>query len=115
MGAESWIDDPREAWVEVAADLWRSANTGGEEGARHLRTLWKTPDELAGDLRDICDPARELLPAAAASGLAAWLPALRDDARPRFTADLPRRLQRSQAVQKSGGEGKSGAVQVAVG
>src|SRR3546814_4453219 len=64
IGDESVIDDPREAWVEVAADLWRSANTGGEEGARHLRTLWKTPDELAGDLRDICDPARELLPAA---------------------------------------------------
>src|SRR3546814_1158685 len=79
---------------EVAADLWRSANTGGEEGARHLRTLWKTPDELAGDLRDICDPARELLPAADASGIAAWLHALRDDARARFTAELSRRRER---------------------
>src|SRR3546814_3556665 len=100
MGAESWIDDPREAWVEVAADLWRSANTGGEEGARHLRTLWKTPDELAGDLRDICDPARELLPAADASGIAAWLHALRDDARARFTARSEEHTSELQSLMR---------------
>src|SRR3546814_12906904 len=101
IGDESVIDDPREAWVEVAADLWRSANTGGEEGARHLRPLWKTPDELAGDLRDICDPARELLPAADGSGIAAWLHALRDDARARFTAAPSRRRTRSTADRKT--------------
>src|SRR3546814_18566874 len=86
IGDDSVIDDPREAWVEVAADLWRSANTGGEEGARHLRTLWKTPDELAGDLRDICDPAPQLLPAADASRLPASMHATRDEPRPRFHA-----------------------------
>src|SRR3546814_4078033 len=47
IGDESVIDDPREAWVEVAADLWRSANTGGEEGARHLRTLWRSEEHTS--------------------------------------------------------------------
>ena len=96
IGDESVIDDPREAWAEVAADLWRRANAGGEADARHLRALWKTPDDLAGDLPGICDPARALLPAADASDIAGWLHALRDDARTRFAAELARRRERSQ-------------------
>jgi exodeoxyribonuclease V beta subunit len=96
IGDETVIDDPREAWDAVAADLWRSANFGPDAGAAHLRTLWSTPAGLAGDLPGLCDPARRLLPAADASDLAAWLHALRAEARTRFDAELARRHQRSQ-------------------
>ena len=96
IGDEAVIDDPREAWAEVAADLWRRANAGAPEDAEHLRTLWQKPADLAGDLPGLCDPARKLLPTAEASELAAWLHILRDDARERFAAELSRRRQRSQ-------------------
>lgn len=96
IGDEDVIDDPREAWDEVAADLWRGANLGSPEDARQLRALWNTPGDLAGNLPGLCDPARRLLPAANESGAAAWLHALRAQARERFEAALARRRQRSQ-------------------
>jgi exodeoxyribonuclease V beta subunit len=96
IGDEDVIDDPREAWDEVAADLWRGANLGSPEDARQLRALWNTPGDLAGNLPGLCDPARRLLPVANESGAAAWLHALRAQARERFEAALARGRQRSQ-------------------
>jgi exodeoxyribonuclease V beta subunit len=96
MGDDAVIDDPRDAWSDVAADLWRGANLGPDAGALHLRTLWSTPADLAACLPDLCDPARRLLPAADASALSAWLHGLREAARTRFDAELARRHQRSQ-------------------
>lgn len=96
LGDEAVIDDPREAWDTVAADLWRHANLGSADDAQHLRALWSTPGALAASLPALCDPARALLPARDVSAIAAWLHALRDSARERFAAELARRGQRSQ-------------------
>jgi exodeoxyribonuclease V beta subunit len=96
LGDDAVIDDPRDAWNAVAADLWRSANLGSDIGAQHLRTVWSTPAQLAECLPALCDPARRLLPDAEESALAAWLHALRLDAMARFDAELARRRQRSQ-------------------
>jgi len=96
IGDDEVIDDPRDAWDEVAADLWRHANLGEAAQATHLHTLWSTPQALAGDLPKLCDPARRLLPARGESALAAWLHDLRADAARRFEATLARRRQRSQ-------------------
>ncbi len=96
LGEEAMIDDAREVWAEVAADLWRAASAGEDSGFAHMALLWPDPDALAGRLPGLCDPVRRLLPEAGESEIAAWLHALRGRAIARFDDALVMRGERTQ-------------------
>ncbi|MFT3761678.1 MAG: UvrD-helicase domain-containing protein [Pseudoxanthomonas sp.] len=96
LGDDGIVDDADDLWNEVADDLWRVASIGDEAEFGFLSGLWATPEKLARDLRDLCDPARRLLPQAGESDAAAWLHRLRADAAARFEQLLEQRRQRTQ-------------------
>ena len=95
------VDDPREVWDDVAAEVWRTAaNTAPTDSAADvhalLAALWGTPDALAKDLPALCDPLRVVYPTREDSEPAAALHALRDSATARFDAAMTQRGECSQ-------------------
>ncbi len=101
LADQAVIDDPREVWDEVAAELWRvAANTQetapGVDIHSLLAVLWKMPEALAGDLPALCDPLRVVYPQRDESDAAAALHALRDMATARFEMAMARRSECSQ-------------------
>jgi exodeoxyribonuclease V beta subunit len=95
------VDDPRDVWEDVAAEVWRSAaNSTRTDAAADVHTvlaaLWGTPDALARDLPALCDPLRVVYPLREESEFAAALHALREMATARFDMAMARRGECSQ-------------------
>jgi exodeoxyribonuclease V beta subunit len=101
LADQSVVDDPRDVWEDVSAEVWRTAaNVEQTEVAADihglLAALWGAPDALAKDLPALCDPLREVYPLQHESESAAALHALREMATARFDAAMARRGECSQ-------------------